>query len=531
MANLNEIKYLDYAGLELLVSKIKAGDEKALADAKAYVGAIPAEATQTTVIAYLMAEIENAKEAATFDGKASSVTIEDANEYYTATTVEGALAEVKKIADDNASDLTTIKGEGTGSIKKALQDAKDYTDDSIGELKIGETSYATVKSYVDAKDAAIVKLIDATNGDLSTLTTDAKTDVVAAINEVDANADAAKKAADDAQDDVDALETLVGDLPTGEGAPTTVVGYIEAVEAKITGDAGEIQEALDDEIKRATDAEEALGGRIDDVEDLIGEIEEGSTVAAEIAKAEQNAKDYADEIVSDLGSVFNFKGIVDTVEDLPTENIKQGDVYNVKTTERGTSAEYVYITDKGWEELGDVLDLSAYDTRTVAEGKIATAKSEAITAAEGYADSLVGEIKDEEGNVVTVKSYVDGLDSAMDTRVDALEEAIGEGGGVSQQIQTAIEALDATVTNEVEGEDKPDVTVTVVEADGKLTSVTAVVNAKYDAEGAAEEAASAVQGDTESTVADVEAKVDAITSITDEEIKALFTTEEDEVTE
>lgn len=506
----NTVKYLDYDGLKVLIENIKAGDAASLKAAKDYVGSIPASATQTDVISYLMAEIDKAKEAATFSGKAEDVTIADANGYYTATDVEGALAEVKKIADDNASDLTTIKGTGEGSIKKALADAKSYTDEEIGELKIGDTEYATVKAYVDAKDTAITGLVN-----------DAQADATQAL----ADAATADGKAVAAQNDVDALEEFVGELPESSKAET-IVGYIAEVESKITGDAGEIEKALEDEIKRAEDAEEALGGRIDDVEDLIGEIEEGSTVAAEIGKAEQSAKDYADDLVEALGSVLNFKGIVDTEEDLPTEGNKQGDVYNVKTTARGTSAEFVYITDKGWEELGDVLDLSAYDTRTVAEGKIATAKSEAITAANGYTDSLVGEIKDEEGNVITVKSYVDGLDSAMDTRVDALEEAIGEGGGVQQQITAAINALDATVTNEVEGSDKPDVTVTVVETDGKLTSVSAVVNAKYDPEGKAVEEAGKVQGDTTSTVADVEAKVDAITSISDEEIEDLFKTEE-----
>ena len=49
-----QVKYLDYAGLVTLVNKIKAGDAAAVKAAKDYVGAIPADATQTTVIDYLM---------------------------------------------------------------------------------------------------------------------------------------------------------------------------------------------------------------------------------------------------------------------------------------------------------------------------------------------------------------------------------------------------------------------------------------------------------------------------------------------
>lgn len=65
---------------------------------------------------------------------------------------------------------------------------------------------------------------------------------------------------------------------------------------------------------------------------------------------------------SEIASVFDFKGTVATVADLPTTGNKKGDVYHV--TEG--SAEYVWTssstsgTAADWEELGTVMDLSAY---------------------------------------------------------------------------------------------------------------------------------------------------------------------------
>ena len=55
-----------------------------------------------------------------------------------------------------AGRLTVVEGEGEGSIKKALQDAKTYTDGKIGTIpgQVGQTTTSTVVAYVDAKVAA-----------------------------------------------------------------------------------------------------------------------------------------------------------------------------------------------------------------------------------------------------------------------------------------------------------------------------------------------------------------------------------------
>ena len=160
-----KVQYLDQTGLVELIAQIKAADKAV----KEYAGTLPAEATQTNVLDYVLAQIE----ASEFSGNAADVTIVDAGNLITATDVEGALAEI-------AGNVATISGIGEGSFDKAIKDA-------IGELKVGETSYATVKAYVDALNAAVLKIIHGETGSLEDLNTTDKSNLVAAINEVAGN--------------------------------------------------------------------------------------------------------------------------------------------------------------------------------------------------------------------------------------------------------------------------------------------------------------------------------------------------------
>ena len=64
---------------------------------------------------------------------------------------ETSRAEAAEEALDGRLDV--VEGTGEGSIKKALQDAKDYTDSHIGTIpgQVGSTPTSTVVAYVDAK--------------------------------------------------------------------------------------------------------------------------------------------------------------------------------------------------------------------------------------------------------------------------------------------------------------------------------------------------------------------------------------------
>lgn len=76
---------------------------------------------------------------------------------------------------------------------------------------------------------------------------------------------------------------------------------------------------------------------------------------------------------SDITAVFRYKGAVQSVSDLPTVG-EVGDVYQV----RDTNSEYVCVqasttdpqADAVWEELGPVIDLSAYATTAYVDDRL-----------------------------------------------------------------------------------------------------------------------------------------------------------------
>lgn len=123
-------------------------------------------------------------------------------------------------ADKNSGNNQYAAGDGGNIVIPAATDSaaglmsaadKAALDALAGD---GEGSLADVAADLAALDTKV--------GDLGTLTTDAKGTVVAAINEVDANADAAKTAADAAQADVDTLDAAaVKKIKVGTGAEQT----------------------------------------------------------------------------------------------------------------------------------------------------------------------------------------------------------------------------------------------------------------------------------------------------------------------
>lgn len=82
----------------------------------------------------------------------------------------------------------------------------------------------------------------------------------------------------------------------------------------------------------------------------------------------------------DLSSVLRFKGSVAQHSQLPAQNNSVGDVYYVVEH----SAEYVYL-EKGWEQLGPVLDLSStVQKNTAIAGYVASVSSSGDLQSAGY---------------------------------------------------------------------------------------------------------------------------------------------------
>ena len=200
----------------------------------------------TTGAAKMANDIATLKGEETVEGSVKKA-LKDAKTYADGlnTTTNNALAAEKTRAEGVekalAGRLTVVEGEGEGSIKKALQDAKSYTDGKIGTIpgQVGQTTTSTVVAYVDAKVAAEQKRAS-----------DAESALDGRLDAIEASIGSGSKSMNER---VTALETTVGDSKSGlvKGVADNKTA-IAAVDAKV--------DALDTAYKAA---DKALKAEID----------------------------------------------------------------------------------------------------------------------------------------------------------------------------------------------------------------------------------------------------------------------------
>lgn len=99
----------------------------------------------------------------------------------------------------------------------------------------------------------------------------------------------------------------------------------------------------------------------------------------------ENEINKVSEKVSNIDNVYIYKGSVKTYNDLPTENLRAGDVYNVIDTGKN----YAWDGEK-WDSLSGVQDMRDYptkeETQTMIDASIQTSITSALTA-----DYIIGE--------------------------------------------------------------------------------------------------------------------------------------------
>lgn len=330
-----------------LEGKITAADAKADAaqtaadNLKTYVGTIPEAAKSKNVVAYVDEKISGIASDAELNALKTRMTTAEGSIKTNADDIdalEGRADAVEAKATANAAAITTLNGEGAGSVKKQIDDAfNDFatkvSDDKVvntykelidycathsaetaemagniaknataistlekfvGKLPEG-TSAADVIGYINEKVAAEqsraekaegaldtrVKAIEAKFGegegsvadqiaDAVKVETDARTAADAAL---DTKITAAKKAGDDAQADVDALEGVVA--TKAAAADVTALGTrvtaaekdIDDLQAAIGTD-GSVTAAIADAKKAGTDAQSTANQNKTDIATL-----------------------------------------------------------------------------------------------------------------------------------------------------------------------------------------------------------------------------------------------------------------------
>lgn len=167
-------------------------------------------------------------------------------------------------------------------------------------------------------------------------------------------------------------------------------------------------------------------------------------------------------LVGDVAVATQISNAIDALKLSETYEVK-GAAAAVKTELLGDAATE-YNTLGKLEDAVIAAQASADEKTTMAavEAKNYATKTEA----QGYATAVVGNDTDDadKDTVKGAKKYADGLNTAMDTRVDALEAAIGEGGSVADTIATEIGKLDVPEVAVGTGE----IIEKISETDGKI---------------------------------------------------------------
>lgn len=304
----------------------------------------------------------------------------------------------------------------------------------------------------------------------------AKNELQGKIDAVEAKADANSAANTATQSDLDKLEALVGTLPTGATA-TDVVGYIDEKTAGIATDAtvsalatrvGNAENAIDaieaDYLKAADKTElsnaitsEATTARAAEKKnaDAIAAINadylkasDKTALEASIAAAKKAGDDAQADIDAFLSAAEVGDAAVDTLKEIQEYINTHGEAAATMTSNIAANASAISALD---DKVGDIPEgaaaadvvgyvqevvdaeqtratgvesglntrLAAVESAVGSSGSvatdIATAKQEAISAAAADATSKANAAES------NAKTYADGLNTAMDARVDALE--------------------------------------------------------------------------------------------------------------
>ena len=202
------------------------------------------------------------------DGKVEGGVLNEAKAYTDAREVE-IRADIKAVTDDHATRLQTAEGD----IDQAELDIKDLQS-AVAAIKGGEVE-------VDLKEVEDrIKALEAKHGEGEAT--------------VEGLIAKAQDAADKAQEEVDALELVVGEKAAEGKEASGIFADIAALQADVDQNEADCDSAIAAEVKNRQDADKALQDQLDAMNGKDGA--EGSIAAAIKAAVDQEAEDRADAV-------------------------------------------------------------------------------------------------------------------------------------------------------------------------------------------------------------------------------------------
>lgn len=169
------------------------------------------------------------------------------------------------------------------------------------------------------------------------------------------------------------------------------------------------------------------------------------TAAEQIAN--RYTKQEVDNLIAGLGTLQRICGKVNTVEELPTEGVSNGDTYLVGTNKNHD--EYMYINGD-WEILGPMIDLSVFYTKQEIDNLNVTINNSIATAqrnAENYTDNKTGALSnlntDTKTNLVDAINEVDANTQSFQDQLDSYNAT------VIARLQTLTTLDEASIVNKL----------------------------------------------------------------------------------
>lgn len=187
--------------------------------------------------------------------------------------------------------------------------------------------------------------------------------------------------------------------------------------------------------------------------EIINTLESDRTDAALSAAQGKALKTLVDDLRASVAAALDYKGTKDTYEDLPSEDNKKGDVWNVVAAHGSTPAGTNYAWDgTQWDPLGGTVDLSGYYTKSQVDSAISTAKSEledADTALEGQITTVTNQLTNKvdkvEGSGLISDTDLNQIRTNK-ANIESLTTSVGE----KQEILTEGEAVSISEENVID---------------------------------------------------------------------------------
>lgn len=340
---------------------------------KSYVGTIPEGATSTNVVAYVQE-------------KTSGIA------------TEGAMTELGNRVTVVEGDVATIKGDYLKSTDKTELE---------GKITDANTAVATEQSRAEGIEAGLRTDVDAIKGDYlkavdKTELSDAIADETERATGVEGGLDTRIKAIEDdylVAADKEALQTQINTImnnPDAEGAINSINEFTQYV-----AEHGTIAEGFRTDIDKNKEDIAANAKAIEDHATLAGQTYATKTELANEKKALQDEIDADVKVVAD-----DLAELADVVEGLGNTKADK--------TALAEAIEALEGADSGLDARLKVVEGAVGESGSVADD-IATAKQEAIDAAAADATSKANAAE------AAAKGHADGLNTAMNARVEALE--------------------------------------------------------------------------------------------------------------